>query len=178
MRPILTALGAAIAIVIAAAACSSGPATGTETFSGTSTSLPVPLVIGTSGVEPTVPLKATGVFTDTGSIAVISMGETGTGTLHLSKGDLKIGHFSTNPNSVTTSFNEAACSLTTVGNSTFKVMSGTGSYEGYTGNGTYKVTFSRTFAKPGGKCPSQSALQNANPVSALTTFTATGNLTS
>ena len=76
-------------------------------------------MIGTDAVKPTVPLKATGIFTDTGSIALIGIGESGTGTLDFSKGDLKIGHFSANPNRVTAWFNEAACSFTQAGSSTF-----------------------------------------------------------
>jgi len=43
---------------------------------------------------PTVPLKATGVFTDTGSITLTGNGNSGTGTLKVSKGDLKVSHYS------------------------------------------------------------------------------------
>ena len=58
---------------------------------------------------------------------------------------------------------------------TFKVSSGTGSYQGYTDSGTFKVTFSGKFAEKNGVCPSESALENANPVSALTVFKVQGD---
>lgn len=168
----LAAIVGGITITVVAAACSSpSSTTGTETITGTTTN------IAASG-NPVIPLKATGVFTDTGSITLDNGGPTGTDGLKFSKGTLKLYHASTNGIQGTQSFDPKSCTFTQVNQGTFKVVPGsTGSLKGYTGSGTYKVNFVGKFALVKGACPSEAALQNANPVSGLVTFTAIGKLT-
>ena len=155
---------AALAAVILAACSSSS--TGAETIYGSTTS---------TANNPTIPLKATGVFTDTGSIVLGS--KTTKGTLHFTKGGLNLTHSNPpNPNSPTSS-NATTCRVLFAESGTFKVTGGTGPYKGATGHGTFGVTFAATFPKlASGKC-NESNSANPVPGSSLTTFKATGNIT-
>ncbi len=148
------------------AACSSS-STGAETLYGTTTS---------TANNPTVPLKATGVFTDTGSIYLGDNKQT-KGTLHFKKGGLNLTHSNPpNPNAPT-SFNATTCRVVFAESGTFKVTGGTGPYNGASGHGTFKVTFAANLPKlANGQCNESN---NANPIpgTALTTFKAVGNIT-
>lgn len=168
-------ISAAATLSLLAAACSSSsppsgtassPAAGTETFYGTTPS---------TANHPTIPLKATGLFTDTGSIHLTGGNGAGTGVLKLTRGTLTVQH-SKNHNGPS-SVNKATCQVKFSVTGTFKVLSGTGAYKGTTGAGTYLVTFGGTLPKkPDGKC---NLANNAAPVNgtSLTTFKATGPLT-
>jgi len=148
------------------AACSSS-STGAETIYGTTTS---------TANNPTVPLRATGVFTDTGSIYLGNNNAT-KGTLHFKKGGLNLTH--SNPPSLNTptSFNPTTCRAVFAGSGTFKVTGGTGPYNGATGHGTFTVTFAANFPKlANGQC-NESNSANPVPGTSLTTFKATGNIT-
>jgi hypothetical protein len=141
--------------------------TGTENFSGSTTS---------SANNPTIPLKASGVFTDTGSF-VLGNGKSTKGTLDFSKGKIDVTHSIGNDNAPPTSFNAKTCHVVFESPGTFTVTGGTGTYEGATGHGSYKVTFSATLPKlKNGKCNESN---NAQPVagSSLTAFEASGTLT-
>ncbi|HUC35928.1 MAG TPA: hypothetical protein VMR97_02265 [Acidimicrobiales bacterium] len=147
------------------AACSSS-STGAETIYGSTTS---------TANNPTVPLTASGVFSDTGSI---TLGSNSTkGALHFQKGQLNVTHSNPpNPNAPT-SFNSTTCRAVFAESGTFTVTGGTGPYNGATGHGTFAVTFATTLPKlANGQCNESN---NANPVpgTSLTTFKATGNIT-
>ncbi len=163
---------AAAALALAAAACSSSssPSTtaksgsGTETFYGTTTSV---------ANSPTIPLKASGVFSDTGSITLTGSGnKSGKGTLHFSKGSIEVEHSKGVQSGGAAS---GTCHVTFGEAGTFTALSGTGSYKDIAGHGTYKLSFSGTVKrKHDGRCD-----VNANPETgtALTTFKATGPFT-
>jgi|HubBroStandDraft_1064217.scaffolds.fasta_scaffold202479_2 hypothetical protein len=161
----IVGLAAAALVAVLLAACSSS-STGAETLYGSTTS---------TANNPTIPLKATGVFTDTGSIVLGS--KTTKGTLHFTKGALNVTHSNPpNPNAPTSS-NATTCRVLFAESGTFKITGGTGTYKGATGHGTFKVTFGATFPKlASGKCNESNS---ANPVAgtSLTTFKATGNVT-
>jgi len=165
MKIVGLVVAAALAAILLAA-CSSSPSTGAETIYGTTAS---------TANNPTIPLKATGVFTDTGTIALGS--KSTKGTLHFTKGGLNVNHSNPpNPNTPS-SFNATTCRVAFAESGTFKVTGGTGTYKGATGHGTFKVTFAATLPKlASGKCNESN---NANPLpgTSLTTFKATGNLT-
>jgi hypothetical protein len=160
-----------IAAAVSAAAllggCGSSSTTGAESISGSTTS--------TANV-PVIPLKASGVFADTGSIT-LGNGKSTKGTLNFSKGKLDVMHSKGTNTNTPTSFNTKTCHVVFDSGGTFKVTGGTGSYNGATGNGTFKVEFSATLPKlANGKCNESN---NAQPLagSSLTTFTATGTVT-
>jgi hypothetical protein len=147
------------------AACSSS-STGVETIYGTTTS---------DANNPTVPLTATGVFTDTGSL---SLGSNSTkGTLHFKKGGLNLTHSNPPSPNAPTSFDPTTCRAVFAESGTFTVTGGTGPYNGASGHGTFSVSFAANLPKlANGQCDESS---NANPVpgTSLTTFKATGNIT-
>jgi hypothetical protein len=134
------------------------------TFSGQTTSI---------ANAPVVPLTAAGLFTDTGSITLGGQGN-GNATLKFSHGNLTVYHYSANPNGTQTG-NPTTCAFSGTSSGTFKVVSGTGSYAGTTGSGTFKVTFTGMGPKLSSGACNQS--QSAAPTSMLTVFRATGTLT-
>ena len=175
MRKILAVI--AVLATAGLAACSSSssssstapvPRTGTEVITGTTTSV---------ANAPTIPLKASGLFADTGSITLSGNSNAGTDTLKLSKGGLRVYHKQTR--SPGTIFNPRTCSIKFSETGTFHLVPGsTGAYKGITGKGTYWVVFTATMPRlTGGRGCDNS--QNVNPVpgSALTTFTVTGTFT-
>ncbi len=162
----IVGLVAAALAALLLAACSSS-STGVETISGSTTS---------TANNPTVPLTASGVFSDTGSI---SLGGKGTKSfLKFSQGKLAVTH--TNPSSLNnpSSINNTTCRVVFAGNGTFTVTgNGTGPYKGASGHGKFAVTFAATFPKlASGKC-NLSNSANPLPGTSLTTFKATGNIT-
>jgi len=161
----IVGLVTAALVAVLLAACSSS-STGAETIYGTTTS---------TANNPTIPLKATGVFTDTGTIVLGS--KTTKGTLHFTKGGLNVNHSNPpNPNSPT-SFDAATCHAVFDESGTFKVTGGTGPYNGATGRGTFRVTFGFNLPKlANGQC-NESNSANPVPGTTLTTFKATGNIT-
>jgi hypothetical protein len=162
----IVGLATAALVAVLLAACSSS-STGAETLYGTTTS---------TANNPTVPLKATGVFTDTGSIYLGNNKQT-KGTLHFKKGALNLTHSNPPSPNAPTSFNTTTCRVLFAESGTFKLTGGTGPYNGATGHGTFKVTFAATFPKlASGKC-NMSNSANPLPGTSLTTFKATGNIT-
>jgi hypothetical protein len=158
-------VAAATLAAILLAACSSS-STGAETIYGTTTS---------TANNPTIPLTATGVFTDTGTISL--GGKSTKGTLHFKKGGLNVNHSNPPAPNTPSSFNATTCRVAFAESGTFKVTGGTGPYKGATGHGTFKVTFAATLPKlASGKC-NESNSANPLPGTSLTTFKATGNLT-
>jgi len=160
-----------IAVAISAgallAACGSSTTTGSETVSGNTTS---------AANNPVIPLKASGIFADTGSIT-LGNGNNTKGSFDLSKGKIDVTHSKGNTSNSPTSFNPSTCRVVFDSSGTFKVNGGTGPYKGATGQGTFKVVFAATLPKlANGKC---NGSNSAQPVagSSLTTFTATGKLT-
>lgn len=163
MKIVGLVMAALVAVLLAA--CSS-PSTGSETIYGTTTS---------TANNPTVPLKATGVFTDTGTIYL--GGNSTKGTLHFKKGALNVDHSNPPSTNAPTSFNATTCRAVFAESGTFKVTGGTGPYNGATGHGTFKVTFAADFPKlANGKC-NESNSASPVPGTSLTTFKATGNIT-
>ncbi|HUY06456.1 MAG TPA: hypothetical protein VMU99_04280 [Acidimicrobiales bacterium] len=163
---IAIAISAVISTGALLTACGSSSTTGSETFSGSTTS---------TANKPVVPLKASGVFTDTGSITL--GGQSTKGTLTFSKGNLDLTHSKGSNSNTPTSFNPSTCRVVFESLGTFKVTGGTGSYKGATGHGTFKVEFAASLPKlANGKCNESN---NAQPIagSSLTTFKATGTLT-
>jgi len=112
--------------------------TGAETFYGTTTS---------TANKPTIPLKATGLFTDTGSINLGGGGNgAGKGTLKLTKGNITVEHSKdvNGPSSV----NKTTCvAVFSIHGTVEKVLSGTRAYKDYTGQGTFHVTFGGTMPR-------------------------------
>ena len=161
-------------LIYVLAACSS-TTTGTETITGTTTNI--------TAQTPTIPLSASGVFKDTGSITLTNNNaKCATDGLKFSKGTLRVYHCSTgNPNG-TGSYSTTTCKFTQLNTGTFQAVSGsTGDLKGYTGKGTFKVTFTGVFAKKNGACPSEAVVNSnnsPNPTSGSITFSATGTLTS
>lgn len=162
----VTAPLAAAAIAAAVMSCSSNK-TGTESIGGQTSSM---------ANVPTVPLHATGIFTDTGTLTLSGSGGSGTGTLKFSHGNLTVYHSTQHPlGNGLPPVNPVHCTFSGAENGTFKVTSGTGSYEGASGQGVYKVSFTGQLPRlPSGKC---NLSQNAQPTSVETTFLATGTLT-
>ena len=161
----IVGLVTAALVAVLFAACSSS-STGAETLYGTTTS---------TANNPTVPLKATGVFTDTGSIYLGS--KTTKGYIALQKGCTKCDPLQSTQSQCPTSVNPTTCRVVFAGSGTFKVTGGTGPYNGATGHGTFTVTFAATFPKlANGQC-NESNSANPLPGTSLTTFKATGNIT-
>jgi hypothetical protein len=155
-------LPAAVAAGLSLAACGSTTVkSGTETFSGSTAS---------TANSPTVPLKASGVFADTGSIYLADSNSL-KGTFKLSDGNLYVTH----SKGVQRQTVSKTCVAVFTETGTYVVTGGTGTYKGAAGGvGTYKVTFSATLPKlADGKC---NEAQSAQPVkgTSLTVFHATG----
>ena len=158
-------VGVAVGAVLFAA-CSSSPSTGAETISGSTTS---------AANNPTIPLKATGVFTDTGSITLGS--HSTKGTLKFTKGDLNVNHSNPPSPNAPTSLNSTTCRAVFDEHGTFTVTGGTGPYKDATGHGGFAVSFAFNLPKlASGQCNESN---NANPVPGtyLSTFKATGTIT-
>jgi hypothetical protein len=139
--------------------------TGTEIIAGDTTS---------SANSPTIPLKAYGLFTDTGNFTLSGSAKTGTDPLPLSKGSIRVYHAQVGSGG--TIFDAKTCGVKFTESGTFKVVPGsTGAYKSITGSGNYTVTFQGTLPRlKSGKCDNS---QNATPGNALTIFKVTGTFT-
>jgi hypothetical protein len=156
-------LGMSAIAILAVAGCSSSPQSGTETFTGTTHS---------TANAPKVPISATGIISDTGSITLGGGNGAGKGTFHLSKGSITVMH--SKPAGGQPQVNQSNCAVAFRDHGTYTILSGTGSYAGITGHGTFKVTFAGTAPrKHNGKCNTG---QNAKPLqgTSSTVFYATG----
>ena len=158
---------AAAVVVVSAAALSSGASAQPSATSG------VELITGqTNSVAnyPTVPLTASGLVAGTGSLTFGSHTNTLTfnvGTIHVSKGQA----------TKLQSTNAKTCTATGASILPYTVIGGTGAFAGATGSGQATVLYTvkePRFAKGKnkGKCNF-----NATPLSAHTTFWASGPLT-
>jgi hypothetical protein len=176
-------LAVASALPMTIVACSSSSSS-TSTPPATHSATPTPrtgaeVIVGDTASEannPKIPLHATGLFADTGSIVLTGNGSSGTGKLTLSKGVLKVHHSTTR--SPGTIFDSKTCAVKVTEAGTFQIVPGsTGAYKKLTGSGTFLVTFTGTMPRlKSGKCNNS---QNANPVagSSLTVFKLTGTFT-
>jgi hypothetical protein len=165
-RLALTALAGG-ALVLAACSSSSAPEpatkTGTVIFAGDSTSL---------ANNPVIPLRATGVITDTGSIKLSGGPGAGTGVIKLSHGHVNVMHSRGSGSAFHLS--KATCTAGQNSHGTYTVTGGTGSYAHATGHGRFTVTFTVKFAMTGGQCK---VTRHTQPASGHTTFLATGPIT-
>lgn len=150
---------ACAALAVSAAACSASTVTGTENLSGT---------LANSN-STTLPVTATGVVSDHGTLNIGTSGEKA--VFDLNKGHLDVTH--TNPAPTTTM--TANCLATQTMAGTYQVTGGTGSYQGATGHGDYKIVSTEQFTKVNGSCPNPNG--NASPTSAALVFHASGPLT-
>jgi hypothetical protein len=175
----VVAAAAVLGIGLTAAACSSssssGPVTGTETFSGTQ--VMTTAQAASNNFEPTIPLTASGVFSDHGSIHLGGGNEAGPAVIVLGKGDVKITHAATNPNLQPKPIGAAsACVYGVTEAVAYTVTGGTGSYAGITGgHGAATIVEKVTLPKlAGGKC---NLSNSAVPTDAQVTFSAVGPVT-
>lgn len=151
---------------------------GNEVFSGTEQLTKAQA--GSSKYVPVIPLHATGVFADTGSIALVpGSGANGNGpgkaALKLSKGSISVTHGAdSNPNARPSQL-AGTCMYEQAEHTGYTVTGGTKAYAGVTGHGTATIIFRFTLPKlADGKC---STAANAAPAGASVTFLATGPLT-
>lgn len=155
------------------AKASASTMSGTETFSGTEQLTKAQAA--SDSYVPVIALHATGVFTDTGSIALVpGSGKNGDGagpaTIKLSKGNINVKHAATNPNAQPKQLSGCTYGLTEhVG---YTMTSGTAAYAGATGSGTATVKEDFTVPKlANGKC---NTANNAVPTGGTVVFSATG----
>ena len=163
-------LGAGIGIG-ACSSSSSGPVTGTETFAGTE--VLTPAQIASSTFQPTIPLTASGLFSDTGSIHLSGGNAAGPTSIKLKSGDINIHHAATSPNLQPKLV--SGCTYAVSENVAYTVTGGASSYANVTGgNGTATVTESFTMPRSGSGCANPS---NAAPASGSVSFKAVGPIT-
>lgn len=165
----------------ASASSSSGtPAarSGTEVFSGVEQLTKAQLASNT--YNPVIPLHASGVFTDTGSITLVpgsgSNGDgPGPGTFKLSRGNLALTHTAdSRPNAQPVQVR--GCEYHVIEHVSYTLTVGTGTYARASGHGTATVTYDVTQPVPAaGICGG--AASSANPVSGSVTFLASGPVT-
>ena len=177
---VVLAAGLSAGLYLAWPLTGGGPVTGTETFAG-SVSL-TPAQLASSTFNPTVPLKASGLFTDTGSIYLApGSGKDGNGpgpaVIKLSGGNINVRHGSSPANpwmpwcapAIPARAQEpvrqdSTCNYTVAEQVTYTVISGTGSYSNVTGgHGIATVTFGFTPPKlASGACNSSCSVVPAN----------------
>jgi hypothetical protein len=177
--------GAALMTAGIASACSSGsstssatiatPVTGTETFAGTE--VMTPAQAASSNFQPTIPIRASGLFADTGHITLNGGNKAGPTTIVLGRGGVTVHHAATNPNQNPVLLAPAsACVYGLTEAVKYTVTSGTGSYANITGgHGIATVTFKIDLPKgANGKC---NASQTAMPTGGDVSFSAVGPIT-
>jgi hypothetical protein len=185
LRKILV-VSALAASALVAAGCSSSSSTTSPpaTHSATPTATPT-ILTGTEIIAgdtastantPVIPLKAYGLFTDTGNFKLSGSARTGTDILPLAKGGIRVYHAQVGSGG--SILDAKTCQAKFTEGGTFKVVPGsTGAYKGITGSGNYLVTFQGTMPRlKSGKCNTS---DSATPVSgtALTIFKVTGTFT-
>ena len=137
-------------------------AAGTESFTATTADMSV-----IAAANNSLPVKASGAFTDSGTISLSGDGKTA--TLHLHDGTIAMSH---GPGTSNQSLDRANCRASLVESGLkYRITSGTGRYVGMTGSGTAELTLIAALPKDHGTC---NASQSAVPTSARETFTATG----
>jgi hypothetical protein len=137
-------------------------AAGTETFTATTADMSV-----IAAPNNSLPVKASGAFTDTGSISLAGDGKSA--TLHLRSGTIAMSH---GRGTSRQSLDRANCRATLIESGLkYRITGGTGKYAGMTGNGSAELTLVASLPKQHGTC---NASQSAVPTSARETFTATG----
>lgn len=159
-----------------------GPVTGNETFSG-QTAL-TSAQAGNSHFNPTIPLTASGLFSDHGSIYLEpGSGKNGNGpgpaSIKLGNGDINVSHAGSDANSQPVR-QGSTCTYDVSEKVAYTVTGGTGSYSNVTGgHGIATVTFQFTFpvlpvghVRTGSEAPACNG--NVNPVSGTAVFSATG----
>ncbi len=173
--------GAVLLTTGLAVACSSssssvaGPVTGRETFTGTE--VLTSAQAASNSFEPTIPLTASGLFSDTGSIHLGGGSAAGATSIVLKNGDVNVHHAATNPNLQPVPMGAAsACVYGATEPVKYTVTGGTGSYKNITGgSGVATVTFEFDLPKmANGKCD---VANSATPTGGKVTFTAVGPIT-
>ena len=135
---LVTAAAIALSGVMAASAAPAGlraAVAGTENFQAMSTSA--------TGAPKVI---ASGVFTQAG---VDHEGSHNTGTFVFPNGTITVKH---SPGTGTQTFNPKTCLLQVNLHGTYKLLGGTGAYQGISGSGTYKLSILSIGAKSGGTC--------------------------
>lgn len=137
-------------------------AAGTETFTATTADMSV-----IAAPSNSLPVKATGSFTDTGSINLAGDGKSA--TLHLRNGTIAMSH---GRGTSKQSLDPTSCRASLIESDLkYQITGGTGRYAGITGSGTAELTLIATLPKSHGTC---NASQSAVPTSARETFSGTG----
>jgi hypothetical protein len=143
-------------------AASPAHAAGTETFIATTADMSV-----IAAPNNSLPVKATGSFTDAGRISLSGDGKTA--TLHLHGGTIAMSH---GRGKSSQSLDRANCRASLIESGLkYRITGGTGKYAGMTGSGTAELTVVASLPKDHGTC---NASQSAVPTSARETFSATG----
>lgn len=166
----------ALAVLAVLAACTS------SRTSVTTSSASVPPKLGaevikapaTSPDATSVTVRASGVFTDTGTLK-LPIGNPRTITLRFAHGSLTVLN-ATGPTKGPLHFNNVSCAFSRSSDGTYRVLAGssTGSYAGATGHGTYVLNSSGTTPKTSsGTCNRGS---RAAPAKALFTILFRGPL--
>lgn len=165
MRKIFYALPLLAAAAVLAACTSSSSTSSSSTSSNTSavsTSRPSAsaematevITASTASVDASsVTIKASGAFTDTGTLK-LPIGNPRTITFKFSRGNLVVLN-ATGPASGPRQLNKATCAFSQSSGGTYRILSGnsTGSYAGATGHGVYAFDSSGIAAKAaGGTC--------------------------
>jgi hypothetical protein len=138
------------------------PAAGTEHFLASTSNMSV-----IAAPDNSLPVKASGSFTDAGSISLSGNGKTA--VLHLSNGTISISH---GRGKSTQTLDTANCHTSLVESDLrYRITGGTGKYARITGSGTADLIVVAALPLVHGKCD---ASQSAVPDSASETFSATG----
>jgi hypothetical protein len=163
---------------------SSGPVTGTETFAGTE--VLTAAQAGSQNFFPTIPLTASGLFSDKGSIYLApGSGKNGNGggpaTIRLNNGNIRVHHGASNPNEQPVR-QGTSCVYAFSDKVGYTVTGGTGRYSNVTGgHGTATVTFRFTLPKLVPVDPTSPAGcntgSNAVPLGGSASFSAVGPVT-
>jgi hypothetical protein len=188
MRTTVVAITLLAAIGTTAACGSSSSSTvkstvtsGVETFSGTL--VLTPAEAASQSFVPTIPLTATGVIHDTGSIYLApGSGKDGSGpgpaTIKLTKGDINVQHGASNPNLQPQLMKAGTCLYGGKQNVSFTITGGTGAYKNIKAGGKGTATVDEQFTMPRMDHSKECNLaDNAVPTGGTYIFTATGTIT-
>jgi hypothetical protein len=157
------------------------PVTGSEMFAGTEVLAPAELK--NSNYTPTIPLAATGLFSDSGSIYLApGSGKDGDGpgpaTIKLAMGSINVHHDATNPNLQPKLVGPAKdCVYGVTQNVGYTITGGTGAYKNVKAGGKGVATVNEQFNLPvlkDGKCD---MAESAVPSAGTVTFKAVGPIT-